>query len=94
MLAGGDAAAGQTQYMAICVACHGADAKGNQAMNAPPLANQADWYLVSQLKKFKTGMRGAHPEDVSGSQMRAMSSTLIDTTAMHNVVAYIKTLSP
>jgi cytochrome c553 len=88
----GDAAAGQKQYFAICIACHGPDGKGNQAMNAPPLVGQADWYLVSQLEKFKTGMRGAHPEDVSGSQMRAMSSTLTDTTAMRNVVAYIKTL--
>jgi cytochrome c553 len=88
----GDAAAGQKQYMAICIACHGPDGKGNQAMNAPPLVGQHDWYLLAQLKKFKTGMRGAHPEDVSGSQMRAMSSTLTDTTAMHDVVAYIKTL--
>lgn len=93
-LTGGDVTAGQTQYMAICVACHGPDGKGNQAMNAPPLVNQSDWYMVSQLKKFKTGMRGAHPEDISGSQMRAMSSTLTDTTAMHNVVAFIKTLTP
>lgn len=91
---GGDAAAGQKQYATICIACHGPDAKGNQAMNAPPLVDQADWYLVAQLKKFKTGMRGAHPEDVTGSQMRAMSSTLQDTVAMHDVVAYIKTLAP
>ena len=88
----GDVAAGQKQYMAICVACHGPDGRGNQAMNAPPLVGQADWYLVSQLKKFKTGMRGVNPEDISGSQMRAMSSTLADTTAMHDVVAFIKTL--
>jgi len=88
----GDATAGQKQYMAICVACHGPDGRGNQAMNAPPLVAQADWYLVTQLEKFKTGMRGVHPEDISGSQMRAMSSTLSDTTAMHDVVAFIKTL--
>lgn len=88
----GDVAAGQIQYMAICVACHGPDGRGNQAMNAPPLVGQPDWYMVAQLKKFKTGMRGAHPEDISGSQMRAMSSTLADTTAMHNVVAFIKSL--
>ena len=88
----GDVAAGQARYVSVCIACHGPDGKGNQAMNAPPLVGQADWYMVAQLKKFKTGMRGAHPEDVSGSQMRAMSSTLTDTTAMHDVVAYIKTL--
>ncbi|TMQ73002.1 MAG: c-type cytochrome [Candidatus Eisenbacteria bacterium] len=71
----------------------GNDAKGNQAMNAPPLSAQADWYLVAQLEKFKTGMRGVNAQDMTGSQMRAMSSTLSDTTAMHDVVAFIKTLS-
>jgi cytochrome c553 len=89
----GDAAAGQKQYGSICIACHGADATGTQAMNAPPLAGQADWYLYRQLEKFKSGMRGAHPDDVTGSQMRAMSTTLADTMSMLNVVAYIKTLS-
>lgn len=92
VLQGGDADLGQVSYTSVCVACHGPDGRGNQAMNAPPLTGQADWYLLAQLKKFKTGMRGAHPEDISGSQMRAMSSTLQDTTAMRNVVAYIKTL--
>ena len=88
----GDRTAGQQHYAAICVACHGADGKGNQAMNAPPLPQQADWYLVAQLEKFKTGMRGATALDMEGSQMKAMSATLLDTTAMHDVVAYIKSL--
>jgi cytochrome c553 len=88
----GDRGQGQKQYTSICIACHGPDGKGNQALGAPPLVRQADWYLVAQLKKFKTGMRGAHPDDVAGSQMRAMSSTLQDTTAMRDVVAYIKSL--
>jgi cytochrome c553 len=88
----GDPVAGQKHYTAICVACHGPDGKGNQAMNAPPLPQQADWYLVAQLEKFKTGMRGATALDVEGSQMKAMSATLLDSTAMHDVVAYIKSM--
>lgn len=92
MLAG-DATAGQKRYTTVCIACHGADAHGTQALNAPPLAGQADWYLVAQLKKFKSGMRGTHPDDGTGAQMRAMSLTMTDTTAMHDVVAYIKSLA-
>ena len=88
----GNVAEGQKRFTSVCIACHGADAHGTQAMNAPPLNRQADWYLVAQLKKFKSGMRGAHPQDGTGSQMRAMSSTLPDTAAMHDVVAYIKSL--
>ncbi|MFI5370133.1 MAG: c-type cytochrome [Candidatus Eisenbacteria bacterium] len=89
----GNVAAGQTQFTTVCVACHGPDGSGNIAVGAPPIAGQADWYLVSQLEKFKTGMRGVNPDDTTGAQMRAMSMTLQDTTAMHDVVAYIKTLS-
>ncbi len=88
----GDPAAGEKRYMSLCIACHGPDGRGQVAMKAPPLANQADWYLVAQLEKFKTGMRGANPQDVTGSQMRAMSSTLPDTAAMHDVVAFVKSL--
>ena len=89
---GGDATAGSGAY-AVCTACHGADGKGNQALNAPPIAGQHDWYLVSQLKKFKSGIRGAHPKDITGAQMRPMSMTLVDEQAMKNVVAHISTLA-
>ena len=93
LMTGGNVAAGQQRYATVCIACHGADGKGGQALGAPPIAGQADWYLQAQLKKFKTGMRGAHPDDKSGSMMRAMSSTLQDTLAMRDVVAYVKTLA-
>lgn len=91
-LQGGDAAAGSGSY-AVCTACHGPDGKGIQALNAPPIAGQHDWYLVSQLKKFKSGIRGAHPKDITGAQMRPMSMTLADEQAMKNVVAHISTLA-
>ncbi|MBE2253788.1 MAG: c-type cytochrome [Myxococcus sp.] len=87
-----DAAAGAGSY-ATCLACHGDKGQGNQALNAPPLAGQYDWYLVSQLKKFKSGIRGANPLDVTGGQMRPMSMTLPDEQAMKNVVAHISTFN-
>lgn len=92
VLTQGNKAAGETHYTNICATCHGTDGKGNQDMGAPKLQGQADWYMYAQLQKFHSGMRGAHPDDVFGSQMRAMSMTLPDTTAMLDVVAYIKTL--
>ena len=90
---GGNVEAGRQRYTTVCIACHGADGHGTQALGAPPIAGQADWYLEAQLKKFKTGMRGAHPQDTQGAMMRAMSSTLPDTLAMRDVVAYVKTLA-
>ena len=89
---GGDVANGQARYTSVCIACHNPDGKGNPAVGAPPLVGQWDWYLVAQLRKFHEGLRGVNPADTLGGQMRAMSLTLEDSTAMHNVVAYIKTL--
>jgi cytochrome c553 len=91
-LAGGDVAAGRTQYATVCVACHGNDGSGNEALGAPSLRHQSDWYMYAQLEKFRNKMRGAHPKDQTGALMMAMSSTLADSTAMKNVVAYIRTL--
>jgi len=87
----GDAAAGKTGY-AMCSACHGADGRGNPAMNAPTLAGQSDFYLVTQLKNFKSGARGAHAKDSYGMQMASMAKMMADDAAINNVVAYINTL--
>ena len=60
----GDAARGKTLFTP-CVECHGADAHGNRDKNAPALNRASDWYLVAQLGKFKAGIRGTHPQDLT-----------------------------
>jgi cytochrome c oxidase subunit 2 len=87
----GDAAAGQSLY-AVCAACHGLQAEGNPALNAPKLSGQGDWYLKRQLQYFKNGARGTHEKDVFGKMMAPMAATLANDAAIDNVVAYIKTL--
>ena len=87
----GDTARGQ-QLFAACAACHGNQAEGNEALGAPALAGQNDWYLVTQLKNFMAGYRGHHPDDVYGQQMRTMVNTLVDETGIMNVVSYINSL--
>lgn len=91
-MAMGDTAAGRARFETLCITCHQADGNGNEALGAPPLTHQHDWYMMTQLYKFKNGMRGAHPDDAMGAQMAAMASTLEDSTAMHDVIAYIRTL--
>jgi cytochrome c553 len=86
----GDPQAGQATYQ-VCAACHGPQGQGIQAVNGPPLVGQADWYLLSQLHKFKSGQRGTDPADISGQTMRP-NSLALDDQAMLNVVAYIQTL--
>jgi cytochrome c oxidase subunit 2 len=89
---GGDPERGKALYT-TCATCHGADAAGNQQLNAPPLLHLEGWYLLRQLAKFKAGVRGSNPQDVSALQMRGMSMVLADDQAMQDVVAYIMTLS-
>lgn len=91
MLTGGDAAAGQVLF-ATCAACHGPAAGGNQQLNAPPLNHASDWYLLTQLRHFKDGVRGVNPADISGATMRPMAKTLVDEKAMKDVIAYVMTL--
>ena len=87
----GNAERGQTLYQP-CAACHGADAEGNEAMNAPALAGQNDWYIVNQLELFKNGHRGYDSRDTYGSQMALMARAIPDEQAMKEIASYINTL--
>ena len=87
----GSARRGQVSYV-TCGACHGADGLGVQAMNAPRLKGMSDWYLVTQLKNFKQGLRGGHPQDMYGPQMAMMAAMLVDDRANDDLVSYINTV--
>ena len=87
----GDTKRGRSLY-AGCAACHGAHGEGNPTLQAPALAGQSDWYLVTQLARFRAGERGFSAEDATGTQMRAAAGVLPDEVAMRDVVAYINVL--
>jgi cytochrome c553 len=80
------------QLYQTCAACHGAKAEGNATLQAPALASRSDWYLATQLRNFKAGLRGSDSRDTLGAQMRAIGATLPDEKAINDVVAYINTL--
>jgi len=88
----GDVAAGAALYR-TCATCHGAAAEGSEALGAPALAGQNDWYMVTQLENFLAGARGAHPEDIRGAQMRTMTAVLGGEQDIRDVVAYINSLT-
>lgn len=85
---GGDAEKGAAAYM-LCAACHGMNAEGNAALNAPNLQGLPDWYMVTQLQHFKAGVRGADPKDAFGMQMAPMAKTIADEQAMTDLAAFI-----
>ena len=87
----GNARNGERHYV-TCGACHGADGRGIQATNAPALKGMSDWYLVTQLKNYKQGIRGAHAQDMYGHQMTMMAAILTDDQAINDLIAHVNTL--
>jgi cytochrome c553 len=87
----GDPKVGE-ELFALCGSCHGPTGEGEDDAKAPRLAGVDDWYLATQLRKFKNGVRGADSKDPEGRLMRPMARSLPDENAIRNVVAYIETL--
>ena len=88
----GDAAVGADYYNQLCGACHGASGQGNVALNSPTLAGADDWYLFEQIQAFRAGTRGAHPDDRTGKQMRAMAGLLPDDKTVRDVVVFLRSV--
>jgi cytochrome c oxidase subunit 2 len=87
----GDAVMGGDYFNQFCGACHGAAAQGSVLMTAiaPTLAGASDWYLAAQLHAFRAGVRGVHPDDKGGRQMRPMSLLLPHEQAIEDVVTFV-----
>lgn len=75
-----------------CVSCHAENGGGDPTVGAPPIAGMSAWYVEAQLKKFRAGHRGAHPEDISGMRMRPMSQSLRDDRDISSIAAYVASL--
>lgn len=86
--------AGGQQLFTRCINCHGKDAQGMTAgtLKVPSIAGLDAWYIEGQLNKFRSDVRGAHPEDTKGLMMRAMSRSLANDAEVKAVAAYIASL--
>ena len=91
LYAAGDVQRGKEKYK-VCVSCHGDKGEGKKISNAPRISGQQSWYIARQLNNYKQGIRGAHPNDITGMQMRSMSRTLYTDKDIEDIVAYIDTL--
>ncbi|MCJ8295047.1 MAG: cytochrome c [Colwellia sp.] len=74
-ISSGDLKNGSRYYQGKCGACHGGQAQGNPAFNAPKLSGQHSDYLKRQMLNFSTGIRGTHSDDKLGRQMAMMAKT-------------------
>jgi len=76
-------------YEQVCTVCHGEKGEGKEELLSPSIAGLPAWYIEEQFRKFKTGQRGAHQEDLQGQQMRAIVMALTD----EQIVEAAKTVS-
>lgn len=84
---------GKKIYKKNCATCHGESGLGVVSMSGPRLAGLQDWYLVEQLNKFRSGIRGANQKDSYGKQMRPFAQSLKDEKSVKDVAAYITSLT-
>ncbi len=82
------------QLYELCSQCHGKAGAGNQVYLAPAIAGLPEWYVESQLVKFRAGHRGGHFDDIAGMRMRPMSLALENDADVKSVAAYVASLAP
>ena len=78
---------GKEYFNQRCASCHGGSGEGNRLLNAPSLQRLEGWYFLEQMRKFRSGERGYHPQDIGGQAMAAASQEISDRN-LRNVVAY------
>ena len=84
--------AGELLFNERCMECHRFNAEGEIVFGSAPLVGLQDWYLKSQLIKFKNGRRGVLKEDPNGQKMAFASSYIEDEDTLISVIAYLMTL--
>jgi cytochrome c oxidase subunit 2 len=59
---------------------------------APAIAALPDWYVLTQLHDFKSGLRGLQPDDTPGLRMYPMSLALKSDEDVQAVARYVASL--
>ena len=83
---------GRQIYEEQCIDCHRYNGSGERVFGSSPLTSFQDWYIAAQLENFRQGIRGYHPDDEKGAQMRHLTSYLSEKE-VRDVSAYIATLA-
>jgi cytochrome c oxidase cbb3-type subunit 3 len=80
------AAAGQPQYQALCIACHGPEGKGNPLLGAPNLSDET-WLYGGSLDQIKHSIQAGRNGNMPGH------SELLNSDKIHILAAYVYSLS-
>ncbi len=86
----GDVAAGQALYATTCLACHGADGKGNDALGAPNLTDQIWLYggsvdaVRTSIAKGRQGQMPAQGEHLGAERVRLLAAYVLSLGDEHS----------
>lgn len=89
----GDLNRGRMLYKEGCIDCHRYNASGEETFFSPPLTGLPDWYLKRQIENFRSGLRGALPEDERGQKMMLECQRLMGSNDAADLVVYIRSLA-
>jgi cytochrome c oxidase cbb3-type subunit 3 len=77
------AAAGKVRFDALCVACHGADGRGNPALGAPNLFDSATLYggsidsVIASVRDGRNGVMPAWRQRLSADEARLITAWIV-----------------
>lgn len=91
-LKGGDPERGAEIFRERCMECHRYNGRGEPVFRSAQLIGLQDWYLLSQMKKFREGMRGGHVDDVYGNKMHRITERMTDES-FRDIAAHIADLA-
>ena len=65
-----------------CILCHGQKGEGVPSQQGPKIAGQHDWYIETQIKNFKSGVRNnpkmmPYIKDLSEKDIKDVSAYLM-----------------
>lgn len=83
---------GRELFSERCMECHRYNAEGEYTFGSPPLMGLPDWYIRSQIIKFRTGQRGVEKTDPYGTKMAFSSGFIEDEEALDSLVAYLMSM--
>ncbi len=75
--------------LALCASCHGSEMRGNRWLGAPSIAGLDQEYVTTQLRNFRAGIRGGHPEDASGRMMSLAARLFVNADEIETIAAEI-----
>jgi cytochrome c oxidase cbb3-type subunit 3 len=88
------AARGKSKFSTICVACHGADGKGNHVLGAPNLTDNIWLYGGSESTIMETITKGRGTNMLTaGVSVMPAHKNLLSESKIHLLAAYVYGLS-